>query len=218
MSAIHLVVSSYTADEHLIARARSSNQPQMRLCRWPETTVVLGCGSRPDVELHVDACAADRVPVVRRRGGGCAVVLDPGNLIVSVALPLPGLTGIRPAVDRITAWLIGGLESCGVAGVRREGISDLAVEDRKIGGSCVYRARDLLYYATTLLCDPALGAIERYIRHPPREPEYRRGREHRDFLGSLAALSDEWNRGRIDAQGRALERILSAELTRLRES
>ena len=105
-----------------------------------------------------------------------------------------------------------------MADVHREGISDLAVEDRKVGGSCVYRARDLLYCATTLLCDPALGAIERYLRHPPREPEYRRGRKHRDFLGSLAALADEWNRDCIDAQGRALERILSADLTRLRES
>jgi lipoate-protein ligase A len=208
----HLDIVAYDADERLIARAHVSHQPQMRLYRWPEVTVVLGRGSRPEVELHVDACVADGVPVVRRRGGGCAVVLDPGNLIISVAMPLPGLTGIRPAVERISAWLIAGLAACGVAGVRREGISDLALGERKIGGSCVYRTWDMLYYSTTLVCDPNLGAIERYLRHPPREPEYRRGRAHRAFLGSLGAASDEWRGDGIADRGRELERALSAAL------
>ena len=31
--------------------------------------------------------------------------------------------------------------------------------------------------------------MERYLQHPPREPDYRRGRSHRDFMGDLATLA-----------------------------
>ena len=43
-----------------------------------------------DVQAVADAIEAvldDGVPVLRRRGGGCAVLLDPGNLVVAAALP-----------------------------------------------------------------------------------------------------------------------------------
>jgi len=147
---------------------------------------VLGRGSDPARELHIDACLVDSVPIFRRRGGGCAVVLDPGNLVIAAALPLPGLGGIRPAYDRITEWLIAALARSGITGVRREGISDFAREDRKLGGACIYRRRDLLFYSTTLLVEPDVDDIERYLAHPPREPHYRRGRAHREFMGALS--------------------------------
>ena len=77
--------------------------------------------------------------------------------------------------------------------MKREGTSDLAIGDRKIGGSCIYRVPGLLFYSTTLLLDPDIDLIERYLRHPPREPDYRKGRPHREFMTSLkdaAGISD----------------------------
>jgi len=178
-------IAPYSLDDDLLVPFRPGEEPRTRLYAHPATAVVLGRGSDPARELYIDACLADRVPLSRRRGGGCAVVLDPGNLVISVALPLPGLAGIRTAYDRITEWLIAALARCGIAGVRREGICDLALEDRKLGGACIYRRRDLLYYSTTLLVAPDIGKVERYLRHPPREPQYRRGRTHREFMGAL---------------------------------
>ena len=61
--------------------------------------------------------------------------------------------------------------------------------ERKIGGSCIWRTRGLLYYSTTLLVDPDLDLCERYLPHPPREPAYRAGRPHRAFMGSLRAAA-----------------------------
>jgi lipoate-protein ligase A len=148
--------------------------------------VILGRGSKPDVELHLAHVLSDNIPVMKRAGGGCAVVLDPGNVIVSVALPLPGIAGIRTAFRQVSDWLIGGLAAIGVDGVRQRGVSDLALADRKVGGSCVYRTRDLLYYSTTLLIQPDLDLVTRYLRHPPREPDYRQGRGHREFMGKLS--------------------------------
>jgi lipoate-protein ligase A len=179
-------IEPYAFDDDLLAPFRPGEEPRARAYVHPGTAVVLGRGSDPARELHIDACRADRVPLFRRRGGGCAVVLDPGNLIVSVALPLPGLGDIRPAYDRITEWLIAVLADCGVAGVRREGVSDLALADRKLGGACIYRRRDLLLYSVTLLVAPDIDKVERYLTHPPREPQYRRGRAHREFMGTLS--------------------------------
>ena len=176
----------YLADEDLLDRVRETGEPAVRVSEVSSVTVVMGRASDPAVELNLAACEADGVPVLRRRGGGCSVVLDPGNLIVSVVLPLPGLTGIRPAFNALTQWLIDGLDRIGVPGVEHDGISDLVRHERKVSGSCVYRAKGLFYYSATLLVDPDLAAVSRYLAHPPREPEYRRGRPHDLFMGRLS--------------------------------
>ena len=181
-----LAIAPYTYDDDLIQATRADGRPRARVYRLADTAVVLGSGSRPDVELHLDACRADGVPILRRRGGGCAVVLDPGNVIVSA-----GMTGLpfghhRRHFDMLTDWLTAGLERIGIPGVNRAGICDLAVGDRKVGGACLHRSSDLLYYSASLLVDPDMARVTRYLAHPPREPGYRLGRSHRNFMGVLA--------------------------------
>jgi lipoate---protein ligase len=181
-----LTISPYTEDDLLIEATRLDNRPRMKIYRLPQVVVVLGRGSRVDRELQLERCLEDDVPLLCRRGGGCAVVVDPGNILVAVVLPARGLGGSLRAFDRLAAWIGGALARLGVHGVHREGSSDLALGDRKVGGACIYRARDLLYYAATLLVEPDVRLMARYLRHPPREPAYRRGRAHSEFVGSLS--------------------------------
>lgn len=185
-----LEIGTYDLDEDLLSAVRAEGRTGMRLYRFPGTAVVIGRGGKTELELNIENCLEDNVTVQRRRGGGCAVVLDPGNLVISVALLLPGLGGIHKAYDDLTGWLIEGLARSGIPGVSREGITDLVLGDRKIGGGCIYRERGLLLYSTTLLYDPDIDLTERYLHHPPREPDYRRGRTHREFMTSLAAIDD----------------------------
>jgi lipoate-protein ligase A len=186
--ASELAMRPWDRDDDLLARTRADGRPRVRVVRYDEVAVVIGRGGKQHLELHTESIAADGVPLYRRRGGGCAVVLDPGNVIVSLALPLPGIGHITSAFAAITGWMIDGLGACGFPGIEQRGVSDLAHGDRKIGGSCVYRTRGLLYYSTTLLCDQKMALVGRYLRHPPREPEYRRGRDHDSFMSSLTAL------------------------------
>ena len=176
----------YDLDEDLIAAAESTGREQLRIIQYPQVAAVIGRGGKIEVEVHADRLAADGIPLLRRRGGGCAVVLDPGNLIVSLVLPRPGVGEITRTFRELSERMIAALTACGVPGVRQEGTSDLALGDRKLGGSCIYRSRGLIYYSTTLLMDPDLELIDRYLPHPPREPDYRRARSHHDFLTSLA--------------------------------
>jgi len=139
-------------------------------------------------------------------------VLDPGNVVVSVALPTEGFGDNAGCFDALTRWLIEGLCHLGIAGVHGGGISDLVLDDRKVAGSCIHRRHDSLYYSASLLVQPDLHRIARYLRHPPREPDYRRGRSHAEFLGSLG----EFPVGQDSACfARALAGVLRAEAIEL---
>ena len=201
-----LRIDAWDDDDGLIAGAAASRETKIRVVRPAGVSVVLGSGSKPEKELAIDACRADGVRVARRRAGGCSVVLDAGNLVVSIARPVDGLGGIQSHFRLFTAWICDALSSLGLPGCTRDGVSDLARDGRKVGGSGVFRKKGLLYYSTTLLVEPRIDLIERYLLHPPREPEYRNGRPHREFLATLGGAPRFW-------RARALNARLAAELT-----
>lgn len=180
-----LKISEYDFDDDLLEKLRQTGQAQARVYVAQELAVVLGRGSKPHLELNLENCLSDQVAIKRRRGGGGAVVLDEGNVIVSLVLPVAGIGDNLRHFRRIAHWLGAALSSIGIPGIYQDGVSDLVLDDRKIGGACIYRQRDLLFYSTTLLVAPRLDLIVRYLAHPPREPEYRRGRHHLEFLGQL---------------------------------
>ena len=178
----------FNFDDEIISRTRCDQITRVRVYEWTDVSVVIGRGGKQDLELELKNITSDEITLYKRPGGGCSVVLDPGNLIVSVALPIPGLAGIKSAFSAVSQWLITALAHCGVPDVQQLGVSDLAIGNRKIGGSCVYRTKGLLYYSTTLLVDHDPELVDKYLKHPPREPDYRIGRDHRQFMVSLKEL------------------------------
>ncbi|MEW6486848.1 MAG: lipoate--protein ligase family protein, partial [Thermodesulfobacteriota bacterium] len=72
-------------DQDLLARAQEGQGPLVRVWEPRAPAVVLGRSNRAEREADLGACAADGVPVLRRRGGGGAVVLAPGCLVASFA-------------------------------------------------------------------------------------------------------------------------------------
>lgn len=204
-----MVQGPWSLDEELIAAVRQDEQPRWAVYVHPGTAAVIGNGGDAWIETRPDQLQADGVPLLRRRGGGCAVVLDPGNLVCSVVLPVPGLGQITQGFRALSQAMSRALASVGIDGVTQEGVSDLTVEGRKIGGSCIWRTRNLLYYSTTLLVTPEWALIDRYLPHPPREPEYRAGRDHRRFLTSLAELGYP---GQPDALAAPLQNNLRQQL------
>jgi lipoate-protein ligase A len=120
------------------------------------------------------------------------VFIDAGNLIVSLALPVSGIGESHAHFRCISRWLINGLDKIGFSGIEQSGISDLVLGDRKIAGACIYRSRNLLFYSASILVAPRIDLMERYLKHPPREPLYRHGRKHSQFVGRLLeSISDD---------------------------
>lgn len=182
---MEIEIGSYNLDDDLLDEVRRDGLPRVRIYRPDRTVVVLGRGSDPEREIEIEACLEDGVPVLKRRGGGCAVVLDPGNVIVTAVLPVKGYGDNDRLFGRLSGWLLDGLRRAGIPDLYRDGISDLVAGGRKVSGACIYRSKNLLFYSSTLLVEPDTEKVERYLKHPPREPDYRRGRRHGEFIGSL---------------------------------
>ncbi len=187
-----LSISRYDYDDELIELFRATRKAQLGVSCPERTMVVLGRGSQVQQEVFLDSIQHDGVSFLRRDGGGCAVVLDPGNVIVSAVVPLEKRGDVRRLLDRFSAWLLGGLCEIGIEGISVQGISDLTSKDRKFAGSSLRILRDAAYFSACLLVQPDLSSIERYLPHPPREPDYRNGRSHADFLTSLFELNHDW--------------------------
>jgi len=182
-----MAIGDYTAEASQLARTEVDRQPRLQVYRPGEPLVVLGRGSKPEQEVFLERCALERVGVLRRRGGGCAVVLDPGVVVVSLCFHAPRWGDHLAHFAELSRWLIAGLASLGHGGLRQEGISDLALGDRKVAGACMLRTRSTVHYSLSLLAEADLDRIARLLPHPPREPEYRRGRAHCAFLHNLGS-------------------------------
>jgi len=180
---------SFDFDDDMLETARSGGRPATRIYPFGCKAVVAGRGSNVEREVHISRVLGDGVPVFRRKGGGCSVFLDPGNLIVSLAFPAEGIGGIQALFNQCSQWLLRGFRDMGMPGVYQDGISDLVLENRKVGGSCFYRTRGLAYYSAAVLVTPDLDLMEYYLAHPPREPAYRRGRFHKEFVSGLDAFA-----------------------------
>jgi len=178
-------VRGHPLDEDLLAAAQGGGPPGVRVWEPGGLAVVLGRSNRPEQEADLAACDRDDVPVLRRRGGGGAVVLAPGCLVVSlarrVARPLAVGAHLGEAVDLLAR----GLAAASGVSLTARGTGDLCAGDRKVLGSSAFCGRGVFFYQASLLVDLDLGLVERYLRHPTREPAYRRGRAHRDFLTTL---------------------------------
>ncbi len=178
-------IRAYDFDQDLLERVRQTGQPGAAVYPFAFPAVVAGRGSDLDKEIYLSLCTGDGIPVFRRMGGGCAVFLDPGTLIVSIVLPAQGFAGIQRLFNFCNQQLIRGFAAMGLTGIFQDGISDLVLADRKVGGSSFYRSKGISYYTAGVLVSTDLDAMERYLPHPPREPAYRRNRSHREFVTCL---------------------------------
>jgi lipoate-protein ligase A len=113
------------------------------------------------------------------------VILTPNTLVFSVKLKINDNSHdyFRLINDRI----IQSLENLGIKDVSMKGISDISIGEKKILGSSIYRKKDMLFYHAVLNVSEKTEIIQKYIKHPKREPDYRKGRKHCDFVSSIKA-------------------------------
>jgi len=158
---------------------------------WESATpfVVLGHFCRLADDVEEAACRADGVPILRRVSGGGTVVQGPGCLNFAVVLDLrarPALRDIAGSHRFILGRIVAALAPR-FSGVELHPPNDLAIAGRKFSGNAQRRRRDWLLHHGTLLYDFPLATVGRWLREPPRQPAYRAGRPHGDFLMNLAA-------------------------------
>ena len=160
--------------------------PVVRVEEAREVAVVLSRSRDPEREVYLSRCREDGVPVVVRPSGGGAVVLGPGVVAASLVAPAdPRVRFPEPYFRRYCGVVAEALALCGVAALAIRGISDLALGDRKVAGSSLRLWQGWVLFQVSVLVDVDVSLIERYLRPPSREPAYRHGRPHRDFVVTL---------------------------------
>ena len=148
--------------------------------------IVLGQSNQPDQSVYVERATVDGVPVYKRPSGGETVVLSTGTLVVSILKRGDGLRSPRLYFNDYNEKIMQVLRGLGVKNLSANGISDICIGNQKILGSSIYRNKDRVFYHGVLNRAESVDVIERYLKHPLREPEYRDGRSHKDFVTSLA--------------------------------
>jgi lipoate---protein ligase len=175
-------------DEALLLEAENGVGGEvLRVWNWPNAAVVLGAGGVIADDVNEDACAQDGVPLWRRSSGGGTVVLGRGCLLFSLVLDMSRAEELR-SIRASYRWLLGKIAGAFVeiqAGIELAGISDLVVAGRKFSGNAQQRKRRFLLHHGTLLHGFDATWAERYLKLPPRQPDYRAARSHRDFLANL---------------------------------
>ena len=207
-------------DEALLLAADGSPDGEaLRFWESDRPFVVLGVAGRLREEVNVEACEADGVPVLRRASGGGTVLQGPGCLNYALVLSLaarPELTSVTASYREILQPLSDALsEASGGGGLAPRGISDIADGELKISGNAQKRSRVAVLHHGTVLYDFDLAQIGRYLKEPPKQPEYRAGRSHREFLSQLPQTS-QWIRDRIATAWDAREPFDADSLESLR--
>lgn len=175
-------------DEALVVSAEEgSGGSTLRVWELDHLAVVLGASGRTLDDVNVDACRADGVPIARRSSGGGTVLIGPGALNFTVVLPIdadPRFRAVDTAQVAILERVAEAIRGTG-ADARVRGSGDLTLDGRKFSGSAQRRLRRTLMVHATLLYRMPAGAVSRYLRPPLRQPSYREGRSHDDFLTNL---------------------------------
>lgn len=191
------------ADEWLLIQAENGARPAtLRFWESPVYFVALGYTNRADVEANLPACEAASVPVLRRVSGGGTVMQGPGCLNYALVHPIaPGETlNVEATNKMVMETQRATFEQLLGVGVAVAGHTDLATNGLKFSGNAQRRkARHFLFHGTILL-DFDLDLVQRLLRPPSKEPDYRARRSHRDFIRNLpvsreqvkATLCDAW--------------------------
>jgi lipoate-protein ligase A len=197
-------------DEALLDAADEGSQQGEILRFWepPETLVVLGRSSKAEVETNCSRCNQAGATVLRRCSGGAAVVAGPGCLMYALVLSYELHPELR-ALDLAHRYVLSRLREAIlplVAGVQIRGTSDLAVGEQKFSGNSLRCKRGHLLYHGTLLYDFDLALLEDFLTLPPRQPAYRQGRGHGEFVTNLPVAGEQLKRA-IAAVFGASERL-----------
>lgn len=176
-------------DEALLETAEAAAGPceVLRLWESPRHVVVLGRSSNPASEVHLDVCRRRGIPVLRRASGGASVLIGPGCLMYAVVLSYqhrPQLRMIEAAHRFVLERLCQAIKPQ-VPDVMASGTSDLSRNARKFSGNSLRcRQRHLLYHGT-IVYDLSMEIMAECLAAPPRQPAYRTGRGHQDFMNNI---------------------------------
>jgi lipoate-protein ligase A len=192
-------------DEALLELCEAGSEDEV-LRFWQPTQhfVVIGYSNSVETEVNVAFCQGQGVPILRRCTGGGTVLQGPGCLNYSLVLRIEGSDGLHSVAttnEFILQRQATALSALLGARVERKGQTDLAIGGLKFSGNAQRRKKRFLLFHGSFLLHFDLDLLEKALPMPSRQPDYRLGRGHVDFLMNLrvpeqrvkTALAECWS-------------------------
>lgn len=178
-------------DEALLDwREEAGGDEILRFWESPQPFVVAGYANKVDTEVNVPACVAQEVPIFRRCSGGGTVVQGRGCLSYALVLkiaegsPTASISSAnRHIMERNRAAVQSALGKPETVSI--QGCTDLAINGVKFSGNSQRRRKHYLLFHGTFLLDFDLDLIGKILRMPSHQPDYRKDRQHADFVNNL---------------------------------
>ena len=194
-------------DEALLnLRESEPGEGFLRFWEPQELSVVLGRTNKAGTEVRLDRCRDRGIPVFRRSSGGGTVVQGPGCLNFTLVANIddePWLENAGATNGYVLGRNAGVISNLTGRHVAVSGSSDLTIDGRKISGNAQRRRLRTILFHGCLLLEFDFAVIEDLLPFPSREPAYRAGRSHAQFLRNLhidaetlkGALRAAWGAG-----------------------
>ena len=179
-------------DEALLDAAEAGEADEtLRFWESPEYFVVVGYANQVAAEVNVAACAARNIPILRRCSGGGTVLQGPGCLNYALVLrittsgPTRNISTANEFIMERNRTAIASALRTPHSALRVQGHTDLVHGDLKFSGNAQRRRKDFLLFHGTFLLNFDLTLIGEFLRAPTRQPDYRLGRSHLEFVRNL---------------------------------
>eukprot|EP00899_Mesostigma_viride_P020347 jgi/Mesvir1/28313/Mv04833-RA.1 len=149
--------------------------------------VVMGISGKTDVLLNVDLVRERKIPIIKRFSGGGTVVVDKDTVFTTVVCSAEDFGDIPQFPRPIMQWAEDlyrpAFAKC-PSFLQRE--NDFVLGELKCGGNAQAITRRRWLQHTSFLWDYSPHSMD-LLKMPPKCPDYRKGREHGDFLCKLSS-------------------------------
>ncbi|PLX09973.1 MAG: hypothetical protein C0594_05555 [Marinilabiliales bacterium] len=149
--------------------------------------LILGQSNKPEDSLFEEKVNEDNLTVYKRPSGGEAVILTKNTLVISIVFTAENFENPGKYFSIANGFIMNALRKLGISNIGQKGISDITIGNKKILGSSIYRRKDKIFYHAVLNVSESISQIAYYLKHPKKEPDYRKGRNHQEFVTSIRA-------------------------------
>jgi lipoate-protein ligase A len=157
-------------------------------------SIVLGISGRPERWLHIPRVRAASIETIQRFTGGGTVYCDPSTFFVSFILARASVPTLAPYPSPLLHFIASLYSPIFPSSLSFSLQSnDFCLHTRKVAGNAQAITRTHLLHHSSFLWKVDEEAMGAYLAMPPKErqPGYREGRGHGEFVGGLA----EWMKG-----------------------
>ena len=165
-----------------------SGEEILRFWEPSDYFIVLGYSGKVREEINLPACEKEKVKILRRPSGGGTVLQGHGCLNFGLILKVDTSKSLKN-ITQTNQYVLSRNQSALApfldSKIEIQGLSDLACGTFKFSGNAQRRKRGWILFQGTFLLDFDVSQMERFLTNPLKQPAYRKGRSHTDFLKNL---------------------------------